>query len=466
MAEPRVLPVNSVNIDKNKKEQYKASRFNIRTDDKNGNLLIINSYNGKFTRFGSDIKLSVINCLNKPNNLDNDKALIKELIKRGYLINEKINEYNRAELLHTNTIASADTLMLILLPNENCNFRCTYCYESFKKNFMKESVQNGIINYLERNLSKFKNLHIEWFGGEPLTAPKIIESLSKKMIELCKKYKVHYTAGMTTNGYNLDLEMFERMSTCRVRRYQITLDGIEETHDEQRVKANGKGTFRKIFNNLTNIRDNIKTSSFHIMLRCNISNSVLERINEYTALIKREFSNDPRFPLFWNTVGDWGGDSVKNVSLCHDLNLHSLMEKEAEGGLNFSYYYNFMKPGGSVCYASKMNNFVIGSDGVLYKCTIAFENELNQVGFLDEKGKMIIDQDKLALWVTGHENQDQGCQSCYFRPSCQGAVCPLNKILNGENRDKCPDIKKHSKDYMRIIALNDRHIEDYQEVGL
>ena len=39
---------------------------------------------------------------------------------------------------------SSRRLQLILMPTEQCNFRCTYCYESFSNGRMSQEVQDGV----------------------------------------------------------------------------------------------------------------------------------------------------------------------------------------------------------------------------------------------------------------------------------------------------------------------------------
>lgn len=52
-----------------------------------------------------------------------------------------------------NLLSFNQTLELIMMPNEDCNFRCVYCYEDFVKSEMKETVQKGILKYLEKTYS-------------------------------------------------------------------------------------------------------------------------------------------------------------------------------------------------------------------------------------------------------------------------------------------------------------------------
>jgi sulfatase maturation enzyme AslB (radical SAM superfamily) len=61
-------------------------------------------------------------------------------------------------------------LNLIILPTEACNFRCTYCYETFEHKKMKKEVVNGIKALIGRRGPELNKLEIAWFGGEPLLA--------------------------------------------------------------------------------------------------------------------------------------------------------------------------------------------------------------------------------------------------------------------------------------------------------
>lgn len=453
MPEPLNLSVDKFH-DTVKETGYKASRFNMRTDDKNGNLLLVNTYSNKFIRVPKEDKTIISDILRKPNEALHDHPAFQELLTRGFIVEKSVDEFKRAELLHGETIANSDHLSLTLLPNEDCNFRCTYCYESFAKNFMQEWVQTGIIKYLEKNLHRYRSLHINWFGGEPLTAMPIIEKLSEQIIDLCRKHRVYYVSNMTTNGYNLTLNNFKKLLKYRVNQFQITVDGIEETHNSTRIRMDGANTFERIVRNLKTIRDEVKNQKFEIIIRGNINRAVLDSIDQYSDFLAEEFGHDPRFALHWVPVGNWGGEVIDNAKLCtHDDMVGSMLET-AEKGASYHFYQRQMQAGNSVCYASKRNNYIIGSDGIIYKCTIAFEDEANHVGMITENGTMHLDKDRFALWVTGHEGSDAGCQKCFFRPSCQGAACPLVRIKSGES--PCPPYKEHFKDYMQLIAAS-RH---------
>jgi len=77
-------------------------------------------------------------------------------------------------------------LNLIILPTEACNFRCTYCYETFENKKMPRSVVSGIKSLIDRRGEELDELEISWFGGEPLLALDVITEISKHALGVAK----------------------------------------------------------------------------------------------------------------------------------------------------------------------------------------------------------------------------------------------------------------------------------------
>jgi uncharacterized protein len=65
-----------------------------------------------------------------------------------------------------------------------------------------------------------------------------------------------------------------------------------------------------------------------------------------------------------------------------------------------------------VCYAATTNSFVIRADGRLNKCTVALNDERNNLGRLLDDGTIEIASDKLALWTRGIKSQNLEDLSC------------------------------------------------------
>ena len=110
------------------------------------------------------------------------------------------------------------------------------------------------------------------------------------------------------------------------------------------------------------------------------------------------------------------------------------------------------EPNGSVCYAANPHSFVIGSDGTIYKCTVAFEDERNHVGQITEDGRMLLDRAKFLLWTGVGPEKHESCKGCFFRPACQSNACPLERIRSGS--PPCPSTKATIDEAVRVVAAD------------
>lgn len=143
------------------------------------------------------------------------------------------------------------TLRITILAHGDCNFRCKYCYEKFS-NCDISAKYESILYFIKKKLSehRFEDLHVSWFGGEPLLGYKEILKISEELIKYAKLIGVNYHSDMTTNGYLLNRTILNRLITqCKVTNYQITVDGSKKGHDNQRVLKNGQGTYERILKN-------------------------------------------------------------------------------------------------------------------------------------------------------------------------------------------------------------------------
>ena len=197
-------------------------------------------------------------------------------------------------------------LHLNILTTEECNFRCTYCYEAFARGTMSEDTQMQLIRFVEEKIGMRDGLIVSWFGGEPLEGIEVIRRLSLAFMNICKQKKKVYFAGITTNGYLLTEEIVRELKKYHVVEYQITLDGLPEDHDKQRVLKDGSGSAERIIENLRNIKNNIHSNSIRITLRTNFTKSMLVNAKKFIDFLQENFLNDPRFGIFWQVAEDYG----------------------------------------------------------------------------------------------------------------------------------------------------------------
>ena len=429
----------------------KPSFYNILIKKEDG-IAIFNTRTGKMARcFHGDAKIVEEHLSQKYIEWSHDNQYIVPMYKNGLLVDYNLDEIS--EMIDKEKDSKFENcLRLILLPTEQCNFRCVYCYERFRREKMTAKTQAAIVKYIEDNIHKYNGLILNWFGGEPTEAMDVIENLSVKLIDVCKKNKKAYNAGITTNGYNLTYEIFKKLKKLHVTEYQVTIDGLASIHNAQRVMADGAPTFDVIINNLLAIKNNCKSSAITFVLRTNFSKNMLNNVDEFCKFLDKYFSNDKRFKYFWQMVGDYGyvkTEEVRNI-FGQSKDYKWLTENYTERFVN-DYTQALYGPDGGVCYALKRNQLLIDAAGEIRKCTCDLESEMNHFGTIGVN----FDGAKHEDWLNSRAiSRDSQCYFCKKRPLCHNRPCykAQNCLVNYRYLDTILDKMADNEQFYEVIG--------------
>jgi uncharacterized protein len=309
---------------------------------------------------------------------------------------------------------------------------------------MSPAVRNGIKSLISKRAALgLDNIDLNWFGGEPLLALHAIRDITAHAKSIADQFKISLSGGFTTNAYLLTRDLVEEFARVGHDFYQVSLDGWESTHDETRKRADGRGTFKRIWENLLLIREAV--CNFDILLRVHVSPNNIESLKTLCEQIRENFSGDSRFRVNFQDIRPMGGPGARNVKPMRGdefkqaVSVLSTILNSADdnGGIS-----NVTSKGGSedsinkseisdaaqkepyVCYAAKPNHFLIRSDGRVGRCTVFLDDPRNFVGNLGEDGCIKLDDDKLRLWFRGFESLD---------PVVLG--CPIHAIRNENYED-------------------------------
>jgi len=431
-------------------KRIKPSFYNMFINKSDG-LAIYNTFTGKLIRCFDDAAIVREYLVCEEMDYNQDNIYISELYSNGMLIDASRNEIREMEEKEEKSEFS-DYMQLILLPTEQCNFRCVYCYEKFERGKMTQETQDWVVKYVEDNIDRFTGLIVIWFGGEPTGALDVMEDLSARMIEICKRKKKVYNAGITTNGYSLDIETFKKLKRMHVTDYQVTIDGLPSVHDRQRVLANGEKTFDVIMNNLVNIKNNVKSSTITFVLRTNISKDMMRHMDDFCELLGNYFKADKRFKFFWQLVGDYGyvkEEGVRNL-FGSVKDYKWLIENYTDWFIN-SYTASLYGPDGGVCYALKRNSLLVDANGNLRKCTCDLDEGENWIG----TAGVGIDKVKHENWINKRLiTSDSACYHCKKRPLCHNRQCYKAKkcLLNYMFLEQVLEQMSEKSEYYKTIC--------------
>jgi uncharacterized protein len=395
----------------------KQSRFNLLVDQTDRHALVFNSFSRGFVELERNIYEKLV-----AGTLNPQEEVTRELQRGYFILDDDIDELKVLEARNRVERYKGFRLGLIVLPTLNCNFRCQYCFEEKRSVFMPPEIEEAVVKFIQGRAGQIKQLKVSWFGGEPLLAPKIIDRLAKRIIDLCEKHGVEYHSDMTTNGYLLNRKNIDWLKQIKVKKIQITLDGDRETHDQRRRLKNGKPTFDVIL-------DNIKMAAGHFSLpiRLNIDrNNALKARNLLPVLAKHGLQD--KVYVYYGIVVGLTKACKDYESSCLDADeltrIMLLLHKEAvQSEYDFiPFPYPFTNVGG--CGAMRPDFFVVDPDGYLHKCLNPVGNKDEAIGHIT---RPIEFNPGLVNYLTWDPMEDEVCSRCDILPICSGG-CLWNKL--------------------------------------
>ena len=317
------------------------------------------------------------------------------------------------------------TFFHIILTTE-CNLQCTYCYgeaiEDVDPDFPDSEVDYHlprIISYGTETLDRFcrqdPDCVLTFYGGEPLLQ---IDKVKSIMDNVHTKHFMIQTNGLFLNG--LEPEYVNRFHTILV-----SLDGDEDTTDSFR----GKGTFRKVINNLKLIRKN--GFEGEVIARMTIMEpiDVYKQVNWLLGNAEFLFSS-----VHWQlNAGFWKNDFQRRkfhewISQSYNPGIHSLakswVDRMEDRGVVLRLYpflgiaqsflegetQNMLRCGGGWA------NYAIQTDGYIVPCPTMWGMKNYYLGHIDSANPLNLKQ----IFV------GEPCSNCDILDICGGRCLYAN----------------------------------------
>lgn len=388
------------------------SKFNTIIDKKE-DLIIYNSLSGALLKISKD-------------KIEDARNI---LIEKGILIENDKDETILYKYIYYQRIFSNKIINITIAPTTDCNLRCPYCFEGENKH--KEYMDNETIDSITKYLisKKGREIHLTWFGGEPLLC-------FDKIIELTDKLNsndIHFSASIVTNGTLLNDPIVERLYKLNLNNIQITFDGEKDIHDKKRFFKNGKGTYDLIIKNIDNI---LEKTTIPLILKINIDKTNYKSCTKLFALLKNKYSSyieRNRLKISSNYIRNItnfeGNDCLTEYEY---LNFYTQVEQRQIP------FPNLCLP----CPLRNRSDIVIGPDGSIYKCLEFLGNKSKSIGNIK---KLSISISKMAECALSYDPfEDKECMNCAILPICGGG-CPNNRAKKalGEDISLCPSIKRN-----------------------
>lgn len=414
---------------------YKKSKYNLFIRSKDGSYLCFNSMEGTLAKLDREGYKEVQTILRNPNNPknfnDGMKQIFDSLSQGGFIRNRTVDELGILKMRSRRGRFIGDRVSLAILPTLDCNFKCSYCFESdFQKKGMDELLMEGVVNFVKNRLRDgVKLLNVSWYGGEPLMKLPLIKEFTTIFKKLCADSNIRYTAFITSNGYLLNKETVELLLPLGITGIQVTLDGPPVIHNQYRPLRNGGPTFDTVFKNFVGlVKSNVNLSL--IRLRVNYNEKTVDRVAEILDLIPSEIRNriDVYFRSIFRQVSDCSenkGNSIQYVNALFYKISVNLSRSAVEKGFKVSRISRFGKP--FHCPSDYFDYFIIDPDGNIHKCDVAM-NALPPVGKIERSGEFRLIESEMAKWMNREPVENINCKNCKALPQCMGG-CALNSLM-------------------------------------
>lgn len=411
----------------------KLSKYNIYLQ-KDDALHIVNTLSGAMLILPNHNKEALVSYIDKPG------ALSDALHNNGVIVDDNVNEKEIANVRYYEYVNQND-LHIVIMPTFDCNFKCRYCFETKNRLKIDEDTLEGIKNFVRVRCKKIKNLYVTWFGGEPLLVVDKVISLMEYFHKLSRIYGFYLKQNMITNGYYLSAQLAKRLCSYGCNNYQITLDGLQETHDYLRPLSDGTGSYDQLIKNLREIRDSTENKRIRILLRVNMTKRLSSELMKFVDFLTAEFLYDKRFSVMWRRASDWDGEITEEMKhdLCgaigwrQDINMLKICHPSWRGHISIT------RPFGSLCSCAHKDFYAIGPDGKVFRClSNMYTHDHTEVGCINPTGELNVNKGAVDVWKIKQETTE--CNNCVVYPSCFSMNCPAQTVYGYEK--ECPRDKE------------------------
>ena len=348
------------------------------------------------------------------------KELEQQLLHNGRFDNNSLQQQliDDAKIPTPNYVTSPDDVFaLTILPNNICNFSCSYCYAAKghgNDELSKEVLLTVLDFFVDAKRINRKDLYISFGGGgEPLLSwdkVKIVLDYSHALAEK-NGFDIHYS--YASNGSVMNDEILAAIHQYNIK-VNVSFDILEEIQSKQRKN------YRKVCETLDILLDNDVTPTINSVitpLNVSLQSDMVEEVHRRFPKLNRLsfdyvvdgklFDDSQKLKEFYNnytyhfykacTKGHQYGSSVSSIKH-HNLSL--LKTRACPGGFDLT-------PTGelSMCF------FVSSPKEKLYHDFV--------YGRVHE-GKIEFDRNKFRSLVEYSSNNKEQCRNCFIRWHCGG----------------------------------------------
>lgn len=423
--------------------EYIASRYNF-VVPATGSVLLYNVSSGGLLRFGPGDGEDLARLLvRSPAPRIRDSSLPADVMATlrdgGFIVPLDADEVAvvRDRFWHARNNAP---IVATITVTQDCNLRCFYCYEERSTDRLASGDISTLLARIEVSLANTsrRDLHVDWYGGEPMLNAHFIEEASTAIQSMCAERNVLYSASIISNGTQWPNDPAAFVLRHKIREVQISFDGGRRHHEKYR--AHRKISEPSSFDDAVRVVDAL-CGICKVSVRLNLDRQTVRSADEFLLFASARgwftspnravlqparlaaFTDRSEFMSSWQFSVTEFEDVKRAIRARHGKEL-PIEEAETIDG--------FPRPRRSVCAALGNASFVVGADRLEYRCGLQVGESGRAMGLLTrgEKRRLPIAGDTHSdeeFWRTFDPTTRPRCRGCSFLPVCWSG-CPKRHL--------------------------------------
>jgi uncharacterized protein len=425
--------------------EYKYSAFNIRQHFDDADVIFNTASEGVVILNNVECQ-QLDNYINKKDVISDDFLLA--LFNLGVLVFAEDREFDKFHYIRKRAMLTyRDIKTFVFCPTYECNARCFFCFsheETKTRVRMTFETADEALQFIYSQTKSTDEVIFLWFGGEPLMATDIMDYIIGNFNNHYQG-KIKYHSVIQTNASLLTDEIIlEAKGNWNVKDIQISLEGFQETHNKRKNYYRKDKNYYEIA--LVNIEKLLK-NDIHILCRLHLDHN---NISDFPKVLDdlEKFKKYKNFQLYTTTLHI--PEHTSKFDRYVLPNEYNTFYTEIFTELFKRGFYNDItqilpKRKMIRCIARSQNCFLIGADGLLFRCEQENHIAENSVG---DCKTGVIHNDRLATWMDLGVNEE--CEQCQYLPICQGG-CKYYWLRNKLDISPCIRPKFYFDTLMKFI---------------
>jgi uncharacterized protein len=357
----------------------------------------------------------------------------------------------------------------VLMINNYCNLKCTYCYEH-QSVFTKKAIDMPspiARTTIDKIYAAFEGVDTWMFiGGEPTLSEDVLEFSCRYATEVAQRNgAIKPSFGMISNGVKMTGRLFDIVREFEIQ-VTFSLDGPKKVNDLVRIRHDNTGTFDAVVENVQRYREILPEKA---QVECTVTQAHRDAGLSLTEVLdfcaNRLGVDEPHIAAAGlpaqNPLNPYrsGNGMLKEFVAAAEASMDTLLNGgngERKGGKldvvsSMVHRLANRNPKPIMCPAG-MTQIVVDSFGDIYPCWMFAGSEQHAMGNIlrDEvrgpKALQVLDRVE-----TNSKSRNAFCSTCYARSVCSACI-GNNHNSTGRLEDPSPEFCDTVRGTLRVVV--------------